>query len=610
VTGGDGDGSRDPRGGRAGRAARLRDRSRAVRRIARWEASKGVGSLDRRTVVLGLVSLVLAAGVAYAGVAGGGVSLDQGVYRVGVADDSPYRVPVADTPSLAARPVDAELGAAIDVRVRNGTFAAADTRKGRAATAALRGAVQRYNDRVMAAEENQTAAFPVFVRLRYTERDGSVLASDAGGNASGGGALGGAGGTGGGGFGDDGRLAVPDVGGGAGGGLLAPEATGSPADIQPPFPFASLVLAFAFLVPMNFVVQAYGSTMLNERINRRGELLLVAPVAPGDIVAGKTLPYLAGMVAVTAVIALAVGGGPLSVLAVTPLALLFLGATFVSAMFARSFKELTFLTVTVSTSLTTYAFVPAIFTEVTPIALISPLTVVVRDLGNVPVAPHELAFSTAPPLFVAGALFLLGAGVYREEDMFTQRSVPMKALDALDARLSGPPSVAVVSALAIPFVFVVELVALAGLFPLPRLVTLPLLLVLVAVVEEVAKSVHVFAGFESGRFDRSRGTVLLLGALSGLGFFVGEKATAVVQLVGLQQVGLGRAAFATAGVETVGGPLASAGLLLAPLVLHAVTAIISAAGASRGRDWYAGALGVAVLVHAVYNLSVVVVLLG
>ncbi len=57
-----------------------------------------------------------------------------------------------------------------------------------------------------------------------------------------------------------------------------------------------------------------------------------------------------------------------------------LGATFVGAMFARSFKELTFVTVAVSVFLTAYTFVPAIFTQVTPIALISPLTLVVRDL--------------------------------------------------------------------------------------------------------------------------------------------------------------------------------------------------------------------------------------
>jgi len=95
-------------------------------------------------------------------------------------------------------------------------------------------------------------------------------------------------------------------------------------------------------------------------------------------------------------------------------------------MFARSFKELTFVTVTITVSLTSYAFVPAIFTQVTPIALISPLTIVVRDLQGQSISLLNFAFSTTPPTLTAAILFGLGAGLYREEDMFTQRAIPLK----------------------------------------------------------------------------------------------------------------------------------------------------------------------------------------
>ncbi|PSP53173.1 PrsW family intramembrane metalloprotease, partial [Halobacteriales archaeon QH_1_68_42] len=47
------------------------------------------------------------------------------------------------------------------------------------------------------------------------------------------------------------------------------------------------------------------------------------------------------------------------------------------------------------------------------------------------------------------------------------------------------------------------------------------------------------------------------------------------------------------------------GLLLAPLVLHVVTASISSLGASRGKRTYVLALVVAVCVHLAYNLGVV-----
>ncbi|WP_089777972.1 ABC transporter permease family protein, partial [Haloferax massiliensis] len=400
---------------------------------------------------------------------------------------------------------------------------------------------------------------------------------------------------------------APSLGGMAG--LFGGDTSGSPASISPPFPFASLVLAFAFLVPMNFVIQAYGSSILNERINRRGELLLVAPISPGDIVAGKTLPYLLGTVAITVAIAAAVGGGVVSVAAVVPVGLLFLASTFVGAMFARSFKELTFVTVTVSVFLTTYTFVPAIFTNITPIALISPLTLVVRDLAGESIPLGEFLFSVGPILLAAGVLFLLGVGVYREEDMFTQRPVPLKFLDALDSRISRARSVATLSALSIPFVFIAELLAIAVLFVLPIDLTVPLVLVAVAVVEELAKSLHVLAAFEKARFSRTLRSSLVLGGLSGLGFFVGEKFTAIAQLAGLQSLTLGQTAFAPSGVGIADGTGVSAlvvlGLFLAPLALHAVTASVTALGASRGRSAYGVALVGAIAIHLVYNLQVV-----
>ena len=621
----------------------LRERLRAVARIARWEVERSAGTLDRRTVGLLLVAVVLAGGVATAGVVSGGVALDRDIYRVGVADDSQYYDPVAAAPALDPRDpsADALRAGEVDLLLLDGRVLGDDTQKSRAALAALNDAVRRYNTAAMRNEENRTAAFPVVVSLEYVSR-GSPLpagasAGEAGGvDGTGGGDASGTGGSDGGDTGpsadggtggetaagtgatadDDGSAAAgsPTDGGGDGslsvpnlGGInpLSGGSTGSPADVRPPFPFASLVLAFAFLVPMNFVVQAYGSTMLNERINRRGELLLVAPVSPGDIVLGKTLPYVGVVLGVTTAIALAVGGGVVSVAAVVPIGLVFLGATFVGAMFARSFKELTFVTVAVSVFLTSYTFVPAIFTQVTPVALISPLTLVVRDLGAGTVSLGAFLFSTGPFVLCAGVLFLLGAGVYREEDMFTQRAVPLKFLDALDARVSRPRDVALVSGLSIPFVFVAELLAIAVLFVLPVELTVPLLLTFVALVEEAAKSLHVYAAFEKGRFERTTRTALSLGALSGLGFFVGEKFTAVAQVVGLPELTLGRAALGPSGVGLDVGVLAAVGLLLAPLALHVVTAAVSAVGASRGKRWYAASFLVAAAVHTAYNLAVV-----
>jgi ABC-type transport system permease protein len=657
-----------------------RRRLRRIARIARWELSQTTTSYNRRTLVIAFVIMAVVGGV-------GGAALSLGVaspapntdiYRIGVADDSRYTEVIETSNSLVAREADRRgLGTGeIDLlieEVRQPTappdepqpvpmliVERADSDKGNAALTAFRSAIQRYNNRLMTAEQNSSAAYPVIVQLRYqpqstpgaaalgetedtgdTTSDGTDGAETNGVDDGGGtdsaetngiddrgetdGTDNGRGDgtgdtTGGSGDATDGdgtddstgddtassEQSTPAV-DGTGDSLLGIDlfggggTSGSPAEISPPFPFSSLLLAFIFLVPMNFIIQAYGSSILNERISRRGELLLVAPVERLDIVAGKTLPYVAVAIAVTAAIAFGIGGSLFSVFAVIPIALTFLAATFVGAMFARSFKELTFVTVTITVFLTSYIFIPSIFTNVTPIALISPLTLVVMELQGEAVGLGSYVFSTAPFYLSSGVLFLLGTGVYREEDMFSQKRVPLKFLDALDARLSGLRSVGVLTALFVPFVFVFELLGVAVLFILPISISIPAILVVVAVVEEIAKSIHIFAGFENDTFDRSIATALRLGAASGVGFFVAEKFTIVAQAVGLPGLELGRAALQPAGVTPSTGTL----LLLGPLVLHIVTTGISALGARRNLRQYVATLLAAVAIHVAYNFGVV-----
>ncbi|MFB6179348.1 MAG: PrsW family intramembrane metalloprotease [Halorientalis sp.] len=615
---------------------------RTILRIARWEVTKNAGGVDRKTIAVAGLAL-LAAGLVAPYAATQGIALDRGIYRVGVTEDSPYYQVVSSDPTFVVRkPSEHALEAGdIDVLIQPGRPPlAAESVKGQAALSELRSTVKRYNDQQMHQEPNQSAAFPIAVTLRYAERQNvrEVLATSGNApngqtgtetnnteTANGSGGIGtentsrtgpntgSSGGTGSGQSGTGGSVSGGTGGavGGLAGQLAGGNASGTPSDITPPFPFQSLVLAFLFVLPLNFIIQAYGSTMLSERLNRRGELLLVSPVSRFDIIGGKTLPYFAAAITLAGLIAaglqlpaidpLSVGT---SVLAITPIALLFLAATFVGAMFARSFKELTFVTVTVTVSLTTYAFVPAIFTDVGPVALISPLTIVVRNLQGQAVGLGAFAFSTLPPTLTAGVLFALGAGLYREEDMFRQRPIPLKVLDALAARVHGKWSVAGVSVMLLPFVFVAELVGVAMLFAIPKAVSIPAILVIVVVIEEIAKSLHVYAGYAHNRFEAGLTPALIVGACSGLGFFVGEKITLLAQLVGLpQQIVQAQAGLLT-GVGTSSLPLLVA-FLFAPLVLHVVTAAISALGASRNRETYAFTLVIAMAIHFGYNFMVV-----
>ena len=626
-------------------------------RIARWEVTKGAGSLDRRTLALAGVAVLLVALVGPLA-ALTGVGLEDGLYRVGVDEDSPYHEVVsADETFVVVEEADetALEDGSVELLIADGALRQVDTDKGGAAREAFRDAVTRYNEQQLKQEPNRTAAFPVDVTLEFREQSGIAeligagtgdgsnddRADDSGGGTDGSGD--GAGGesddgTDGAGGGDDRTGGSDSTGGDETGGTDGPDngvdvddstddgnggplgdaaaplsgnaITGSPAQLDAPFPFQSLVLAFLFIVPLNFLIQIYGSTILSERLNRRGELLLVAPVTRNDIIAGKTLPYFLGAMVVETVLAVGLVylvrgtvGGFISVLALTPLVLLFLGVTFLGAMFARSFKELTFVTVSITVGLTAYAFVPAIFTDVNEIALISPLTLVVRDLQAEAVALPEVVFSLTPPLLVASVCFALGAGLYREEDMFAQRSIPGRVLDAVVGPIRARWHVGVMTAVLVPFVFVAQLFAIALLFPLDAVGSVAVVLVLgvVVVTEEVTKGVHVYAAFEHGRFKRGLRTALVLGLASGVGFFIAEKIALLAQLVGLPELAIGEAGLL--GGTTVGPVLFL--FLLAPLTLHVVTAAISAVGARYGRLWYVVALITAMVVHFLYNVSVV-----
>jgi len=160
-------------------------RLRRIARIARWELGQSTSSYNRRTLAVIAVLVVVVASVGTSAVALGvaSPSPNTDIYRVGVADNSPYNAVIDDHASLTARPPDRTALATgeIDLLIggvrqpaagpgpRSPTLLVepADGEKGDAALTAFRSAVQSYNDRAMALEPNRTAAYPVIVELQY-----------------------------------------------------------------------------------------------------------------------------------------------------------------------------------------------------------------------------------------------------------------------------------------------------------------------------------------------------------------------------------------------------------------------------------------------------------
>lgn len=563
---------------------------------------------------MAVFGLLLGAGLVAAGPAvfAKGIDFDHGLYRVAIDSSSPLEAAIASAPQFERRIVMDPRGALsrgeIDIWVSGERLTAWDTDKGNAALAALEKAVASYTHARLLLEKDKAAAFPVEIELEYVARtttttggtqgpgpgDAGALGpaersgEEASGTATGGSETTASGAT------DDDQLSRYFS-------FAAQETTTqTPSTLSPPFPFKPLVLAYLFLVPMNFVVLVYGGSMMNERLASRGEALLATPSTRLEIIAGKTLPYLLLIIILGMFTGLFIGAGFVSLLAVLALGLAFLGLVFVAAMLSRSFRELTFLTVMGGVLLTAYAFVPAIFSEVHPIALISPITLVVFELRSRPVELAQVLYAVAPLTLVAGALFHLGSGLYTEEDLFHQKSVGAKLLDALARPVRGIRSGFALSLLLLPFVLVAELLLVALLFTSPISFGLAGALLGTAALEEVFKALPSYAAVTRGAIEARKAP--LFGALTGAGFFVAEKSFLLVSLIGLYNVPIGAAVLGEGLAGATGGVLAL--LLLAPLVLHTVTASISAKGATMGRRGFLSAVALAILIHLGYNLLV------
>ena len=161
-----------------------------------------------------------------------------------------------------------------------------------------------------------------------------------------------------------------------------------------------------------------------------------------------------------------------------------------------------------------------------------------------------------------------------------------------------------------PLVILAELVAVAAIYPVSTAVSqsiwLSLILLSIVTIEELAKGLPVYAGFVHNRYDRSLRSALVVGAFAGLGFFVAEKGLLLVRLVfpdSLPEVQ--QSAVASAGPIADIGPLVAVLLLLAPLLLHVVTAATTAVGGRRGRRGFAVGLSLAIAIHFLYNYTVV-----
>ncbi len=588
----------------------------SIRTIAVWEMSRSMTTMGRSVLPLAaglLVLLVLVTAFA----AQSGVHMQDGMYRIGIDDPDVARVVAPDTRFAAYLddgPALWESRFAYDIVILQGEVYAADTDKGRAALKALERDYETYVSHVAAGEPDLFAAYPLWIDLQYVKSEIDFLATQSGQQV---------------GAPADARrppapsgpveaVTVPPSAmpvseddlrehlAEAGSGHPLKRYTGiisgdpatdrfrTPSELSPPLPFDALVLVFVFIFPLYFTSQFFMMSVMNERVGRAGEALLSTPVRPSAIIIGKALPYFTIMLLVAAAITL-FAGAPLTILfPLVPVILFFLASALIIGMAARSFKELSFVSIFFSTLATSYLFFPTVFANTHVISIISPLTLVVLEIQGDGFTSAEYVYSTA--LFFATSIILFYAGIvnFREERLFSERPLTARLADFVAGGVSRDHphlSLFLLSAFTIPFVFMVQMLTLVLFFNIPMPLSLVLLTVSAAFIEEFAKSIGLYAIARERPGFLTPKNLLYAAAVIGLGFLAGEKLLLFATLAQITESIFGSVLFLSLQV------------LWMPLLLHIAGVLITGGFLMLwGRQGYGPGLVAASVVHSLYNL--------
>ena len=367
-----------------------------------------------------------------------------------------------------------------------------------------------------------------------------------------------------------------------------------PSDITPPFPLTSVLVSFMFVAPMFFISQLYSSSIMDERISRKGIMLLASPIRGYEIVAGKTLPYFAVLLLFSIVSALVLGGDAMVVLVMIPVILIFLSTAFLSSILARNFRELTMMLVFFSVVLGSFLFIPTAFVNIHEYSTISPLTLVVNLLEGDAVTLDNLAFASVPLLFASLLIYLLGTMLMNEEGLLVKVDAFEKVLDSVGRLLyylgHWQVGVLVIGMLVVPFVFLSQLFLLVIFFNMMNVSPILVIGISMAVsvmVEEWAKVLAPMVLMKKGcRYSVS------LGMLSGTGHLLGEKGLLLLALSSVVEGGLGELLFVGTGY-----------LLVVPLLIHVTGAMVSSKSIAYGisAKW---AVVAASVIHFIMNLII------
>ena len=368
-----------------------------------------------------------------------------------------------------------------------------------------------------------------------------------------------------------------------------------PSLTPPPAPFTQVLVALIYILPITFISIFFTSSFMDEKINRRLTILLSAPVTPFQIILGKILPYAIFSLSTTVLIAVLTNGNvPLALAIFAPTTLFIFAIYLMVPLFYRTFKDMTFISMLVTTLTTAYLVFPAMFTNVNDLAYISPLTLAVKMYRSEPFGWREYLFPSLPMAAIFGVAMFAGTRMLNEEFLMGYKPITRKGSDAIYLMLAHARpylSVPLWSLLVIPIVYMTQIVFLTFATNLPLGMILGATLIASALVEEVVKSIGIVVLAKHGTVITVQ-DIIILSFLSAFGFLVGEKLLLLVSINMVSQA-------------SVSGAMFGAGLLvIVPLLAHFIFTAIVTVLKTKTKIPYWLALGIGTGIHFIYNILV------
>ena len=365
-------------------------------------------------------------------------------------------------------------------------------------------------------------------------------------------------------------------------------------------PIAGLMAPLGMLIPILFFASSFGVSLTGSRLGG-GYEVLSAYVPQHAIMAGKAAPHALLALAVPVILSMVLAPPARASLPLLVLATMAVVATFFALTAAVCVTTSSYASMSASLSVayflgTVGLLLPTLLSGVHDVAFYSPLTTVLHVLRGEPPGPEQVglslffpgAFSLAMLLGVLGAArgtVTGGHTLWEALVLATRESLPTGRPSLLLGMLTGAGTV---------FLGLAGEVAVVALATLVRVPFILLITVLMGV-EEAVKGAAFLLLHRAGRLRSDTGDVVPLALAVGVGFLVFEK--------------LYNIAFITpfVGVEGVAQTLET--LLMLPilpisLVVHGVcTTVFALVYLRSGRASLA--LAVSTLLHAAYNLAVV-----